>query len=152
MISSFRWMIRRDIQRVCEIDYEANAPYWWLEKDFRDLLKRRDMIGKVIEDRGNKIEDRETRVGFVIYGMRKHSLEIVRLVVAPDYQRRGFGSAMLTKIKKQLTLNKRTAISVQVDDDNLTAQQFLAANGFRAVSDSDGRILFRFVRLEVVPG
>jgi ribosomal-protein-alanine N-acetyltransferase len=121
-----RWMIRRDMPEVLDIENEG-FEFPWLEEDFIRCLRQRNCIGMVAEH-----EDRV--VGFMIYELHKTRLHVLNFAVNDDYRRRGIGQQMVAKLISKLSLERRTRIVLEVRETNLAAQLFFRALGFRAVS------------------
>ena len=121
-----RWMIRRDMLEVLEIEAES-FEFPWLEEDFIRCLRQRNCIGMVAEH-----EDRV--VGFMVYELNKTRLHVLNFAVAADYRRMGVGSQMIAKLIGKLSAQRRTRIMLEVRETNLPAQLFFRENGFRAVS------------------
>jgi len=137
-----RWMIRRDMPEVLDIDYASYQEPWW-EKEFLHVLRHRNCIGMVAE-KGEKV------FGFMIYELHKDKLEVLRLAVLPCVRRRGIGAWMAEKLKSKLSSHtRRRKIIFDVPEEMLPAQLFLARQGFRGrVSKDEG--YYRFVyRLQV---
>ncbi len=118
-----RWIIRRDSDRVREIENAAGGK--WRSEDLAASLRYRDSIGLVYE------VDHFIQ-GFIVYRLFKNSIEIMKLVVDPNFQRKGIGSEIINRIKEKL-LHRRTSLIVQVSETDIGAQIFLAKNGFKAV-------------------
>jgi len=121
-----RWMIRRDMPEVLDIE-EESFEFPWLEEDFIRCLRQRNCIGMVAEH-----EDRV--VGFMIYELHKNRIHVLNFAVATDYRRRGVGSQMVAKLIAKLSAQRRTRIILEVRETNLPAQLFFRENGFRAVT------------------
>ncbi|HUT13960.1 MAG TPA: ribosomal protein S18-alanine N-acetyltransferase [Thermoguttaceae bacterium] len=121
-----RWMIRRDMPEVLDIE-EESFEFPWLEEDFIRCLRQRNCIGMVAEH-----EDRV--VGFMIYELHKNRIHVLNFAVAADYRRRGVGSQMVAKLIAKLSAQRRTRIMLEVRETNLAAQLFFRENGFRAVT------------------
>ena len=121
-----RWMIRRDMPEVLDIEQEG-FEFPWLEEDFIRCLRQRNCIGMVAE-----YEDRV--VGFMIYELHKNRIHILNFAVADDYRRRGVGSQMVAKLIAKLSSQRRNRILLEVRETNLAAQLFFRESGFRAVS------------------
>lgn len=121
-----RWMIRRDLADVLEIERRSFARPCG-EDVFRDRLRRRNVIGMVAE-RGEWV------VGYMVYELHRDRIELARLAVADDRRREGAGRAMIDKLKGKLRPGRRTRIVARLDEDDATlgACLFLAAMGFRA--------------------
>lgn len=121
-----RWMIRRDMPEVLDIE-QGSFEFPWSEEDFVRCLRQRNCIGMVAEH-----DDRV--VGFMIYELHKTRLHILNFAVAPDMQRRGVGRQMADKLVSKLSSQRRTRITLEVRETNLAAQLFFREGGFRAVS------------------
>jgi ribosomal-protein-alanine N-acetyltransferase len=121
-----RWMIRRDMPEVLDIEAES-FEFPWLEEDFIRCLRQRNCIGMVAEH-----DDRV--VGFMVYELNKTRLHMLNFAVAVDYRRRGVGSQMVAKLIGKLSAQRRTRVVLEVRETNLAAQLFFRENGFRAVS------------------
>lgn len=121
-----RWMIRRDMVEVREIESKG-FEFPWSEEDFVRCLRQRNCIGMVAEH-----EDRV--VGFMIYELQKTRLHILNFAVARQYQRLGVGQQMIDKLINKLSHQRRSRILLEVRETNLPAQLFFRECGFRAVS------------------
>jgi [ribosomal protein S18]-alanine N-acetyltransferase len=121
-----RWMIRRDMAEVLEIEREG-FEFPWSEDDFIRCLRQRNCIGMVAEH-----DDRV--IGFMIYELHKTRLHLLNFSVAAAYRRRGAGTQMLSKLVAKLSSQRRTRILLEVRETNLAAQLFFRRMNFRAVS------------------
>jgi ribosomal-protein-alanine N-acetyltransferase len=121
-----RWMIRRDMPEVLEIEGEG-FEFPWSEDDFIRCLRQRNCIGMVAE--------RDDRVaGFMIYELHKLRLHVLNFAVAREFRRRGVGRQMVAKLVSKLSRERRTRILLEVRETNLAAQLFFRQCDFRAVS------------------
>ncbi len=129
-----RWMIRRDLCFVLEIE-RSSFDYPWSEGQFLDVLRRRNCIGSVIEPADERVLAGEavSPVGYMIYELHRDRLNIINFAVHPDCRRQGCGETLLAKLKGKLTPERRTHITVTLGEKNLRGQLFLKAMGFRAV-------------------
>lgn len=126
-----RWMIRRDMPAVLAI--EEDVFIWpWFEEDFMRELRERNVIGMVAEAS-------ERIVGFMVYAIEKHRLEILDFAVARTFWRRGIGQQMIDKLKSKLSANHRNRICMDIRERNVDAQLFLRAMGFQCVETIHGR-------------
>lgn len=123
-----RWMIRRDIPEVLEIENDS-FEFPWSEDDFIRCLRQRNCIGMVAEDLQS-----ERIFGFMIYELHKNRLHVLNFAVRSDLRRRGIGTQMMRKLVRQLSNQRRNRIMLEVREKNLPAQLFFRASGFRAVS------------------
>jgi ribosomal-protein-alanine N-acetyltransferase len=121
-----RWMIRRDMAEVLEIERGA-FEFPWFEEEFIRCLRQRNCIGMVAEHA-------ERVVGFMIYELHKTRLHILNFAVASDVRRRAIGKQMMEKLIGKLSSQRRTRISLEVRETNLAAQVFFRSNGFKATS------------------
>ena len=121
-----RWMIRRDMAEVLDIESQS-FEFPWSEDDFIRCLRQRNCIGMVAE------QD-ERLVGFMIYELHKTRLHILNFAVSEDATRRGVGQQMVDKLISKLSSQRRTRITLEVRETNLDAQLFFRDCGFRAVS------------------
>ncbi len=121
-----RWMIRRDMEQVLDIE-QAAFEFPWSEEDFVSCLRRRNCIGMVAE-RGEQV------LGFMIYELHKTRLHLLNFAVARDSRRRDVGRQMVDKLVGKLSSQRRTRLSLEVRETNLEAQLFFKHAGFRATS------------------
>jgi ribosomal-protein-alanine N-acetyltransferase len=121
-----RWMIRRDLADVLQIEADT-FEFSWSEEEFVRCLRQRNCIGMVAE-----LDDKV--VGYMIYELHKNRLHVLNFAVASEYRRRGVGSKMASKLVAKLTSQRRSRILLEVRETNLAAQLFFRKQGFRAVS------------------
>ena len=121
-----RWMIRRDMAEVLDIERHS-FEFPWFEEDFIRCLRQRNCIGMVAEC-GEQV------VGFMIYELHKTRLHILNFAVAPEFRRRGVGRQMIEKLLGKLSSQRRVRITLEVRETNLQAQLFFKTAGFRAVT------------------
>ncbi len=120
-----RWMIRRDMPEVLQTEQES-FEYAWTEEDFLRCLRQRNCIGMVAEQ-GEKV------VGFMIYELHKAKLHILNFAVSTTCRRLGVGMQMVAKLISKLSSHRRTRITLEVRETNLSAQLFFRAQGFKAI-------------------
>ena len=121
-----RWMIRRDMHSVLEIE-KASFEFPWSEEEFIRCLRQRNCIGMVAE------RDDEV-VGFMIYELHKNRLHLLNFAVAPNCRRESVGNSMIEKLVGKLSVERRSRIMLEVRETNLDAQLFFKSLGFRAIS------------------
>ena len=122
-----RWMVRRHMEQVLDIEKGAFG-FPWSEDEFVRCLRRRNCIGMVAE--GSYGSGRV--LGFMIYELHKTRLHILNFAVAAEARRHGVGSQMVDKLIGKLSCERRTRLLVTVRDTNLGAHLFLRQMGFRA--------------------
>ena len=120
-----RWMIRRDMPEVLQIEQHSHD-HPWTEEEFLRCLRQRNCIGMVAE-LGEKV------VGFMIYELHKAKLHILNFAVHPEYRRHYIGTQMVQKLVSKLSSHRRTRITLEVRETNLPGQLFYRKAGFRAV-------------------
>ncbi len=134
---NIRWMIRRDMPQIVAIEQQC-FEFLWDEETFIRCLRQRNIIGMVIEPdvkthkgRSNDINE---PAGYMIYELHRNRLHLLNFATHPDYQRQGYGTALMDKLKSKLypDANRRNRLMLEVRESNLVAQQFFRACGLRA--------------------
>jgi ribosomal-protein-alanine N-acetyltransferase len=126
LTTHIRWMIRRDMPEVLDIE-NRSFEFAWTEEDFVRHLRQRNCIGMVAEHD-------ERVVGFMIYELHKNRLHILNFAVHSDFRRRGVASGMIRKLVGKLSPQRRNRITLEIRETNLAAQLFFREAGFRAIS------------------
>jgi [ribosomal protein S18]-alanine N-acetyltransferase len=121
-----RWMIRRDMAEVLQIERES-FEYPWVDEDFIRCLRQRNCIGMVAEHEGRV-------VGFMIYELHRTRIHVLNFAVSRICHRLGVGSQMIAKLIAKLSAQRRSRIVLEVRETNVDAQLFFRENGFRAIS------------------
>lgn len=121
-----RWMIRRDLKSVLEIEKES-FEFPWTEDEFIRCLRQRDCIGMVAECN-------EQIVGYMIYELHKQRLQVLSFAVHPHHRFEGIGSIMVDKLVSKLAYQRRNRILLEIRETNLPAQMFFKKLGFRAIN------------------
>lgn len=121
-----RWLIRRDMPEVLEIE-AASFEFPWSHDDFIHCLQQRNCIGMIAELDGEV-------VGYIIYEMGKSDYHLLNVAVRPDVRRRGVGNQLVEKIMSKLRPSQRTEITLEVRETNLAAQLFFRRFQFQAVT------------------
>ena len=70
----------------------------------------------------------------MIYELHKTRLHILNFAVADSARHRGVGRQMAEKLVGKLSSQRRSRITLEVRETNLTAQMFFKDVGFRATS------------------
>ena len=122
--AQIRWLIRRDMPAVLEIE-AGSFEFAWTEEDFICCLRQRNCIGMVAEVAGEV-------VGYMIYELQKSRLRILNFAVAPGARRTGVGRGMVRRLIDKLSQQRRTEIILEVRETNLPAQMFFKSAGFKA--------------------
>jgi len=121
-----RWLIRRDMPEVLDIE-EKSFEYVWTEETFLSHLRQRNCIGMVAE------YDSQV-VGFVMYELHKGAIEILNFAVDSYYRRASIGRQMADRLKDKLSQQRRREIFFTVRETNIGAQLFFSELEFCAVS------------------
>ncbi len=121
-----RWMIRRDMAEVLDIEQEA-FEFPWSEEDFTRCLRQRNCIGMVAEMA-------ESVVAFMIYELHRSRLHVINFAVRRSHRRLGVGTMLMNRLAGKLTPDRRDRILLEVRERNLPAQLFFRALGYRAIS------------------
>lgn len=121
-----RWMIRRDMPEVLEIEKATFRDDAWQEEDFLRSLRQNNIIGMVADYDG-------AIIGYMLYQLHKHRFELLTLVTCPVWRNRGVGSQMVDKMIAKMSNMRRHRLDIEVSEMNLKALKFLAKRGFRAV-------------------
>lgn len=123
----YRWMIRRDMIEVLEIERQCFG-FPWSEEHFVYCLQQRNTIGMVVE------VDKRVRA-FVIYELHPSRIEVLNLAVERHHQRIGLGAMLIDKLKLKLNPNpnRRGELAVNVAEFNTPAQLFLKSQGLSCI-------------------
>ena len=121
-----RWMIRRDMAEVLEIE-NAGFEFPWSDEDFTRCLRHRNVIGQVA------VHDDQV-VGMMVYQLHKHHLHILNFAVGPQWQRQGVGRAMIRRLESKLSHERRTRLVLEIRETNVAGQLFFQRMGFRAIA------------------
>lgn len=140
-----RWLIRRDMPEVMEIENRCHE-FPWTEEEFLTCLRERNVIGVVYESPQNLIH------GFMIYELHKSMLRLLNFAVAPEVHGTGVGSAMVERMFDKMSQQRRSSIELEIRESNLKAQKFFSGRGFKAVQvlrrhyeeTSEDAYLFRY--------
>lgn len=120
------WMVLADLPDVLSIE-NACFPHPWTEKDFTGTLARKNCVGRVARWNGRVI-------GYAIFELLRHRIELLNLAVHAAVHRRGVGSLLLRDLIDRLRPDQdRRKLTVLVSERNLDAQKFLREMGLRAI-------------------
>lgn len=121
-----RWMIRRDMAEIIDIE-QASFEFPWSEAVLIKTLKNKNCIGMVADD-----DDRV--VGYMIYELSKTKLHVLNFAVAPTCRRIGIGRRMADKLAGKINPSGRSRITMEIRESNVAAQLFWRAMGYRCVN------------------
>lgn len=120
-----RWMIRRDMPEVLEIENHS-FEFPWSPEDFIRCLRQRNCIGMLAEYD-------ERVVGFMIYELHKNRLHVINFAVRLEFRHCGVGTKMINKLIGKLSDRRYRRILLEVREKNLAAQLFFQSAGFRCI-------------------
>ncbi len=129
IVIDIREMSERDVDAASRIE-TGYLDHHTRRKNLLLLLRRSDCRGAVAEHQKRVL-------GFLIYRFLVHRFYIVNFATRLDFRRLGVASGMIKYLKSGISLT-HTRIAVDVRETNLSAQFFLAKNGFRAVHVNEG--------------
>ena len=129
-----RWMIKRDLPEVMELDRQWLGDLAWGEEEFLSLLRKRGVTALVIEDSYGHI------VAYAIYLVHSDHLELDRIVVADNMRRQGVATGIVKWLKKKVDGHKnRNSVNAFVAEDNMAMQCTLRSCGIPCVNIVRGR-------------
>ena len=120
-----RWMIRRDMAEVIDIEMESFVNPW-TEDEFIKELRKRNCIGMAAEHD-------ERVIGYTVYALHKTRIELLNVAVHKDYRGRGIGRQLCERLMSKLSPDRRRHLFIDVADISLAAHSFCKAVGFRAI-------------------
>jgi ribosomal protein S18 acetylase RimI-like enzyme len=124
-------MIRSDLPEVLEIEAasaKANGIPVWSEAGLVSHLKQHSCVSMVATTICGRI------AGYILYDLRRCSLRVLRIAVAPELRRHGVGSALLNRVKSKLSSARRTKAVCVADERALDLHLLLRASQFMATS------------------
>lgn len=121
---TIRWVEKSDLPEMLRIESES-FEHPWTTDDFMSCFVDRRAVSMVAE------HDREI-VGFMVFRLHKSWMELVNLVVAPEFRRRSVGSQMMLNLIDKVVRTKREEIGLEIRERNLDGQLFFQHHGFRA--------------------
>ncbi len=127
-----RWLIRRDMPEVLDIE-NSSFENPWLEEDFLSHLRQRNCIGMVAEGSCDTRYS-ERILGFMFYELHKSTLNVLNFAVHPEYRRQKIGSQMTDKLKDKLPQQDRYRITVETRESVQPATDFFRSQEFKEIS------------------
>ena len=129
-----RWMIRRDMEEVLEIE-QRSFEFPWPEDEFIRVLRERNCIGMVADASGS-----DRILGFLIYELHKTRLHILNFAVADTHRRQGIGRQMIRKLADKLHVQRRKQLLMEVEN-MIRDLRAVGLDGWDAVEDPETAIL-----------
>lgn len=119
-----RWMIKRDMPEVMQIENQS-FEFKWTEKEFLSQLRRRNVEG-IVAEINHRI------VGFIVCEFNRPDIQVMNLAVCKHYRRIGVASKLIQRTKIRMREHSRNIIIVGVRERNLPAQLFFQSCGFKS--------------------
>lgn len=127
-----RWMIRRDMPEVLDIEREVFSDPW-PEDEFLACYRQRTCIGMVAENR-------DSVLGFMLYELFKTHINLLNFAVSPWWWRAGIGRQLCDKLKNKVEVSSsRRFVRVMIRETNVDALLFFKRMGFIASEIHQGR-------------
>lgn len=120
-----RWIIRRDLPRVVEIDRHSSH-FPWTEETLTSYLSNRRTLGMVAEYG-------DTITGFMLYQFSPEIFHLTYIAVDPAWRRLDVGRTLVRRLFGALS-KRRPKLTTVVHESNLGAQLFFKFCGFKATS------------------
>lgn len=119
-----RMMHRRDTQAVLNIESLCHEIPWTAD-DLKRCCLGRNVIPLVVAD-GDEV------LGYMIYEMHAHFLNLLNFAVRPSRHREGIGRLMISRLTRSINSGRRNRIVCAVRERNLEACLFFKSMGFVA--------------------
>ncbi|MCR5528991.1 MAG: ribosomal protein S18-alanine N-acetyltransferase [Saccharofermentans sp.] len=111
-----------DVDNIVELEAEC-MPHPWVTDDIRSLVTDDKKYAIVAEEDG-------LIAGYVGASFVLDEAEIGNICVSSSYRRRGFASALLTELEKELKSSGVTVIFLEVESTNTGAIALYEREGF----------------------
>lgn len=141
MFGFFDHKRRPDIRRIgtqwaqaCAAIHARSFPHPWPAADFESLLAARDVIAEAAMATRRCGKSRAL-AGFVLSRCVMDEAEILTLAVAPEFRRRGIGSALLGAHLATLAGRGTKALFLEVEAGNHAALALYAQFDFRQIGE-----------------
>jgi len=118
-----RWTLKRDTQAIVDIGKVYADP--WNEDDIIRHLRHRNAIGITLEHLNEVI-------GWMTYELYPDRLNLSRLMIKESRLRHGYGTFLMSYLTNKLSVQRRTNITIEVNERNVRAQLFFHKCGFIA--------------------
>jgi ribosomal protein S18 acetylase RimI-like enzyme len=128
LVNQITWATNNHIATIRDID-EVSLPseLYWTSAMLRKFCNGKSNRGYVVSTPDDCI------TGYLFASWGKRDIEIVRLAVHPDFQRKGYGTALVSMLMRSLHPGKRTSMKSLVPERCVEAQLLLRSLGFRAM-------------------
>jgi len=135
-----RWLARRDLVQIIEIDNEAFASDPWTPEIFLKHQRGPNCLTKVAVNGAGRFAQ---IIGYAMYSVGESNYEIVRMAVSKEFRRKGIGSLIWQALLGELKNDEKFCLEYLVHESCLDTQLFLKENGAIAVDIIGDHYLFR---------
>ncbi len=108
------------LEDLCIIDDKC-FQFPWTIKEF-DIIRKRDALKVIFH--------KDYLVGYIAYALLSDNIEILKMAIHPECQRRGLGKVVLNEMKGKLDIQKRYKLETLLRERNVEAQLFFKDSGF----------------------
>ncbi|MHC1546949.1 ribosomal protein S18-alanine N-acetyltransferase [Phyllobacterium sp. K27] len=127
-------LAREDAARLVPV-HASTFRQPWNEDDFHALLGEDNVFGFVAREEGNRAAQPG---GFVLARLVLDEAEILTIAVAPQFQRKGIGHALMDAILRHLHNARASMLFLEVDELNTPALALYRRLGFKQVGKRPG--------------
>lgn len=107
----------------------------WNEDEFHALLGENNIFGFIAREEGNRSAQSG---GFVLARLVLDEAEILTIAVAPQFQRKGVGHALMDATLRHLHNARASMLFLEVDEQNTPALALYRRLGFKQVGKRPG--------------
>ena len=118
-----RWMLRKHLPEVVELDRDSYGDDHWDKDDFCTILNQRNCIGMVAEDDDHNV------LGFVIYVLHPHHLMVMRFIGLYDE----VAEVLVDMLKAKLSKERKSSVSLVMHERSTDSLLLMQSLGFYAV-------------------
>lgn len=146
---SIRWYKRSDLDRIVAIERRC-FDHPWGHREFLDFASDGRCYMLLAEVPSLSKPGEYVTAGFALVEKRPLSLRLEGLAVDPDWQRKGVGAALVSKLKRKVAGDgRRLRLRADVPEECLPMQCLLRSCGVRCVGvnpafDEDDEASYRF--------
>lgn len=112
-----------DIEAVTQILQKSPGAAAWPQASHEKLLRQSGVFALVTEA-GSAV------TGYIVVRVVADEAEVLNLAVAPEWRRRGLGSALLLALIKELQSRQLASVFLEVRESNHAALDFYNNHGF----------------------
>ena len=113
-----------DTHHIYEIEKSALGSSAWSRENLANCLSNKNTITFIVEDSKNIL-------GYIIILFVEREFEIIKLAIAPTYQKKGIGNSLLVYFLDQIP--KNSSVFLDVNRSNTSGISLYKKNGFREI-------------------